>query len=296
MANEIPLLTSYDADGKTRIINLPTATNPGDSISLSQVQSLISAATLGVHKVPVLAATVAALPTVVYANGTAGVGATLTASANGVLTIDGKADFTLGDRVLIKNQATAANNGIYTLTTLGTVGAPFELTRATDFDSAAEMEDGSYVHVLSGDTLDGTVWILDTAVTTVGTDAVTFGVQTTVVAGDGTTVTNGNQVNVKVDGVTVTINDDNELVASLDGVGTKAVSFLSTDWSTDTLSLSSNDIGLGTSVEIGADVLNGSGQLVVVSYVSANNGTLVLTKDTGVTAFSGKALCSSYAA
>ena len=46
-----------------------------------------------------------------YDNGTSGDGATLTASGNGVLAIDGQ-NPSVGDRVLVKNQTTANQNGI----------------------------------------------------------------------------------------------------------------------------------------------------------------------------------------
>src|SRR6185312_14610521 len=82
--------------------------------------------------VSVQAATVGVLSnTPTYSNGTAGVGATLTAGSNGALTIDGYAVL-LNDRVLVKNQASALQNGAYTLTTLGNGGVPYVLTRATD--------------------------------------------------------------------------------------------------------------------------------------------------------------------
>src|SRR5258708_3402495 len=67
----------------------------------------------------VLAASTGAL-TATYANGALGVGATLTNSgAQVALTLDG-VTLAVNDRVLIKNQAAPAQNGIYTVTTVGT--------------------------------------------------------------------------------------------------------------------------------------------------------------------------------
>lgn len=83
-------------------------------------------------------ATAAALPANTYANGTSGVGATLTATSNGVLTVDGVATV-LGDRILVKNEATAANDGIYVVTTAGAVGTPYVLTRTTDANTGTEL-------------------------------------------------------------------------------------------------------------------------------------------------------------
>ena len=122
----------------------------------------------------------------VYANGTLGVGATLTDSTAGtVLVIDG-VTVALNDRVLVKNQTTAAQNGVYTVTTLGVAGTvKWVLTRATDFDQAAEMITGSYTNITAGTANANTAWYLTGDVTTVGTTSVNFtqyriGVSTTV--------------------------------------------------------------------------------------------------------------------
>jgi hypothetical protein len=105
--------------------------------------------------------------TVTYNNGTAGVGATLTLSV-ALTTLDG---YTLlnGDRVLVKNEATQANNGIYTWATGGTV-----LTRATDFDTAAEMASGDFTFVSNGTLYGNTGWVQTDPVTVVGTSPVTW--------------------------------------------------------------------------------------------------------------------------
>ena len=109
--------------------------------------------------------------TVVYDNGTAGVGATLTLSTALNLAagdIDGDTDISVGDRIIIAGEATAAHNGIYVITST-TV-----LTRAVDFDSSTEMDGGDFVFVTHGTTYADTGWVLGEAVDTVGTDPVTF--------------------------------------------------------------------------------------------------------------------------
>jgi hypothetical protein len=105
--------------------------------------------------------------TVTYNNGTAGVGATLTLSV-ALTVLDG---YTLlnGDRVLVKNEATQANNGIYTWATGGTV-----LTRATDFDTAAEMASGDFTFITYGTLYGSTGWVQTDPVTIVGTSPVTW--------------------------------------------------------------------------------------------------------------------------
>lgn len=83
-------------------------------------------------------ATTAAL-TATYANGVAGVGATLTnAGAQVGLQIDG-VTLALNDRVLIKNQVNTFENGIYVVTNIGSLTTNWVLTRATDYNEPAEI-------------------------------------------------------------------------------------------------------------------------------------------------------------
>ena len=84
-----------------------------------------------------------------YDNGTSGDGATLTASGNGVLAIDGQ-NPSVGDRVLVKNQTTANQNGIYVVTNAGASGSQFLLTRASDANAGSELSGGSFVFVELG--------------------------------------------------------------------------------------------------------------------------------------------------
>ena len=80
-----------------------------------------------------------------YSNGAAGVGATLTNSGTQVaLTIDGIA-VSASQRVLVKNQTSEAQNGIYTVTDIGSGSTNWVLTRATDYDTAAEINPGDLV-------------------------------------------------------------------------------------------------------------------------------------------------------
>jgi hypothetical protein len=132
-------------------------------------------------------ATAAALPANTYNNGTSGVGATLTANANGALTVDGVAAVA-GNRILVKNEATQANNGVYVVTQVGDTGGPgpgpgggdpYILTRATDFDSAGtgvdQIDAGDFFLVTAGSTLANTSWVQQTPLPiTVGTTAIVF--------------------------------------------------------------------------------------------------------------------------
>ena len=126
-------------------------------------------------------ATTAALPANTYNNGSSGVGATLTAVAVGTLTID---SYTLvigdvGKRLLIKNEATQANNGVYTLTQAGTALLPYILTRATDYDTSGsgtnEVDQGDLILVISGTTNANTSWVQQTPLPiTIGSTAIVF--------------------------------------------------------------------------------------------------------------------------
>lgn len=115
-------------------------------------------------------ATAQALPAVTYANGTAGVGATLTANANGVMAaVDGVTPVA-GDRMLVKNQAAPLQNGIYVVTSIGAVGAPFVLTRHYDADTSAKIADAK-VMVDLGTAGQDTEWLQSSTAPTMGTTA-----------------------------------------------------------------------------------------------------------------------------
>jgi hypothetical protein len=79
-------------------------------------------------------ATSAELPRVTYDNGSAGVGATLTALANGALPQQDGLTVINGDLLLVWQQADASQNGVYTVTQ-GTGSAPFKLTRTSGADT-----------------------------------------------------------------------------------------------------------------------------------------------------------------
>lgn len=124
------------------------------------------------YKDPVQAASTVAL-TVTYSNGASGVGATLTnAGAQAAFAIDGYTA-ALNDRILIKNQASSFQNGIYTVTTLGSGASNWVLTRATDMDTPSQFQYAT-VFVINGTINAGKTYTETLAVTTIGTDPVTF--------------------------------------------------------------------------------------------------------------------------
>lgn len=151
---------------------------------------------------PVLVATTANL-TAIYSNGTSGVGATLTNSGTqAALVIDG-VTLAVGNRVLVKDQATALQNGIYTVTNIGSVSTNWILTRATDYDSVAQTVRGDTISIISGTLSTASLWMLTSTVTTIGTDSFTFAKtdQNSFTSILGTT----NQISVSVAGGVATI-------------------------------------------------------------------------------------------
>jgi hypothetical protein len=152
-----------------------TPVNGTDIVNKTYADSIASG--INFHQ-SVRLATAAALPANTYNNGTSGVGATLTANANGALTVDGVAAVA-GNRILVKNEVTQANNGVYTVTQVGSAGTPYILTRATDFDSSGagvdQIDAGDFFLVTAGSTLSNTSWVQQTPLPiTVGTTALVF--------------------------------------------------------------------------------------------------------------------------
>ena len=124
------------------------------------------------------AATTANL-TATYNNGTAGVGATLTNSgAQAAFAVDGYTA-SLNDRILVKDQTTGAQNGIYTVTTVGTILTNWVLTRATDFNTVGTgpnyIETGASTFINGGTTWGSTSWVMNTTGTiTVGSTSLVW--------------------------------------------------------------------------------------------------------------------------
>ena len=56
----------------------------------------------------------------------------------------------LNDRVLVKNQTTASQNGIFRVLTLGSASIPWALIRDTDADISSELPSGTYTYVTEG--------------------------------------------------------------------------------------------------------------------------------------------------
>lgn len=169
-------------------------TNGTDIVNKNYADSIATG--INFHQACRLAST-AALPSCTYNNGTSGVGATLTATANAALSVDSTL-VALNNRVLIKNQVDGAQNGVYVVTQTGNGSTPFILTRATDFDTPGtgvdNIDAGDFFLITAGSTNANTSWVQQTPLPiTVGTTPIVFSqfgaAGVTYTAGTGLTLT-----------------------------------------------------------------------------------------------------------
>jgi hypothetical protein len=200
-AADVPRLDQITAPTAAVNLNGQRITNLGAPAAGTDpaTKNYVDVAVQGLDQKPTATvATTAALPANTYANGTSGVGATLTANANAALTVDGYA-VAAGDRILVKNEAAGANNGLYVVTSAGSGAGPYILTRDVEMDTAAEFA-GAFIPVEDAGTANAnSLWLCtNTADPVVGTTAITF-VQlnkgTDLAAGTGISIT-GNTVAV----------------------------------------------------------------------------------------------------
>lgn len=123
----------------------------------------------------VYAASTVNIPNVIYNNGTNGVGATLTNNSPTLttFTIDGTVPL-INSRILIKDQVSPLQNGIYTVTTAGSNSIPWVLTRATDYNKTSQIHTGDLIFITNGSLNTNTKWNQTSTVTIMGTSIITF--------------------------------------------------------------------------------------------------------------------------
>lgn len=145
-----------DSNGDTAINQITLGANPTSAMQAvtKQYADGISA---GIHAHEAVKAATTTNLSATYTDGTAdasgglGIGATLTASSNGAISIDGYSA-ALNDRILVKDQTNQIHNGIYKVTTVGNGSIPWVLTRTDDANNspAGELNAGDSVFVLNG--------------------------------------------------------------------------------------------------------------------------------------------------
>jgi hypothetical protein len=133
-----------------KITNLATPTDAADAATKAYVDSVAEG--LHIHEAAIAATTA----NVNLAN----------ALENGDV-LDG-ITLATGNRILVKNQTTQSENGIYVVQASG------QPSRAADFDTAAEVDSGDFIFVYSGTVNGGTGWVQVNRPATIGTDAIAF--------------------------------------------------------------------------------------------------------------------------
>jgi hypothetical protein len=135
--------------------------------------------------------------TATYVNGLSGAGATLTNSGTqAVLNIDGLA-LAIGNRVLVKDQTTNSQNGVYSVTDAGSASANWVLTRVTELDNYLQFVRGMLVQVFAGTTNSPKLFMQTNSVTVnLGSAAIVYAqLSSSGVSGIQGTV---NQINVAI--------------------------------------------------------------------------------------------------
>ena len=239
---------------------------------------------------PVLVATTGNL-TASYNNGSSGVGATLTNSgAQAALSVDG-VSMNVNDRVLVWQQTTGTQNGVYVVTTVGDGSTNWVLTRSSDADTSSEgdpnsLGGGDYFFVQSGSTLGYHSYICtNTTTITFGSTAITFSEFSSTPAYVGGT-------NINVNGQTISITGTVGPTNGGTGVNTVTTGDLlygsaSNTWGKLALGAANKSLvvnGSGTQVEWNAVALGASGAVSGV-LPEANGGTNNSTYVTGDTLY-----------
>ena len=223
--------------------------------------------------------------------GEGGVGATLTnAGAQAALTIDGIL-MTVGARVLVQGQTSQVENGIYSVTTVGTGATNWVLTRATDGNSYAPKSDtqlgaGSYFFVMQGSQYAGASYVLTSPPGEInfGTSSIVFSQFSQAGAyspGNGIAIT-GTLISANIDGVTTDIVAGNIVVktgANLTTPNIGDATFSSITWNTlSNGNVTANNLSIGNIANITGNlrvdgIIESNGNVTSNAYINGNNAS-----------------------
>ena len=178
---------------------------------------------------------------------------TLTANANGAIAIDG-VTLTTNNRVLVKDQTTAAQNGFYKVTTTGGGSAAYVLTRTPDADAASELNPGAFTFVEEGSANQDNGFVMSTnGAITLGSTVITFEQFSGAgqISAGAALVKNGNTIDVQTDGTSIEISGDAIRVKALGiGYGMLAGSIPNSKLDNSAVTVNSQSVALGAGITL----------------------------------------------
>ena len=211
---------------------------------------------------------------------------TITAGSNGAFSIDG-ATPSQNDRILLKDQSTATQNGLYRVTTVGDGSTAYVLTRTPDGDEAAEITGGAFVFVEAGTAnADNGYVFTHNGTPTLGTTNITveqFSGAGQISAGDALTKT-GNQLDVAVDDSTIEVSSD-ALQIKTTYPGQTSITTLGTIATGTWQGTVIDEVygGTGQSSYTTGDILYASGANTLAKLALGNNGKILQSNGSNVT-------------
>ena len=210
---------------------------------------------------------------------------TLTANANGAISIDG-VSLSLNDRVLVKDQTTQTQNGFYKVTTVGSGSAAFVLTRTPDANEASEITGGAFTFVEEGTAnADNGYVATHNGIPTLGTTNITFDQFSgagQISAGNGLTKT-GNTIDAVGTANRISVSANAIDIAST-YVGQSSITTLGTiatgTWNADTIGVAYGGTGITSAAKGSVLIANSVNTFSALDGGGANDGFLSYSAST----------------